>query len=88
MLRVAIQNKKQELIQKRREDKLLHKPKKEKKEKKPKVKKWKEKDKKTLLDRVKEKYLIIKKIRMNMLKIDPMIAERKRYNKEIKRMQK
>ena len=65
------------------------KPKKEKKEQlKAKTKKWKEKDKKMLLDRVKDKYLTIKKMRMNLVKIDPMIAENKRYEKQVKRYQK
>jgi len=41
-----------------------------------------------LLDRVKEKYLLIKKMRMNMIKIDPMIAERKRFDKELRRIRK
>jgi hypothetical protein len=59
----------------------LSKPKKEKKDKNSKLKKWKEKDKKILLDRVKEKYLTIKKMRMNLIRVDPMIAENKRYEK-------
>ena len=66
--------------------KLLNKPKKEKKGKKEKQKKWKEKDKKTLLERVKDKYLAIKKLRFNLIKVNPMIAETKRYEKELKRM--
>ena len=68
--------------------KLLNKPKKEKKGKKEKQKKWKEKDKKTLLERVKDKYLAIKKLRFNLIKVNPMIAETKRYEKELKRIQK
>lgn len=59
----------------------MSKPKKEKKDKNSKLKKWKEKDKKILLDRVKEKYLTIKKMRMNLIRVDPMIAENKRYEK-------
>jgi len=68
--------------------KLLNKPKKERKNKKDKQKKWKEKDKKMLLERVKDKYLAIKKLRFNLIKINPMIAETKRYEKELKRIQK
>ena len=68
--------------------KLLNKPKKEKKGKKEKQKKWKEKDKKILLERVKDKYLAIKKLRFNLIKVNPMIAETKRYEKELKRIQK
>lgn len=63
-------------------------PKKEKKSKKEKQKKWKEKDKKILLERVKDKYLLIKKLRFNLIKVNPMIAETKRYEKELKRIQK
>jgi hypothetical protein len=51
-----------------------------------KSKKWKEKDKKILLDRVKNIYLNIKKIRMNIIKVDPMIDERKRHEKHKKRI--
>ena len=56
-------------------------PKKDKKSKKEKQKKWKEKDKKILLERV-------KKLRFNLIKVNPMIAETKRYEKELKRIQK
>lgn len=63
-------------------------PKKDKKSKKEKQKKWKEKDKKILLERVKDKYLLIKKLRFNLIKVNPMIAETKRYEKELKRIQK
>lgn len=66
----------------------MNKPKKEKKGKKEKQKKWKEKDKKILLERVKDKYLAIKKLRFNLIKVNPMIAETKRYEKELKRIQK
>jgi len=41
-----------------------------------------------LLERVKDKYLAIKKLRFNLIKINPMIAETKRYEKELKRIQK
>jgi hypothetical protein len=44
-----------------------------------KVKKWREIDKKTLVNRIKEKYLTIMKMRLNLVKVDPMIAETKRY---------
>lgn len=63
------------------------KPKRERKEKQAK-KKWRERDKKTLYDNVKEKYQQIMKLRMNLIKVDPMIAETKRYQKELKRIQK
>ena len=57
-------------------------PRKEKKEDDiKKKKKWKEKDKRQLLERVKEKYLQVKKMRFNMQKIDPMVQENKRYLK-------
>ena len=51
-------------------------------------KKWREKDKKILAERVKEKYLMIRKMRLNLIKVDPMIAENKKYQKELKRVQK
>ena len=51
-------------------------------------KKWREKDKKILTERVKEKYLMIRKMRLNLIKVDPMIAENKKYQKELKRVQK
>lgn len=53
-----------------------------------KSKKWKEKDKKILMERVKEKYLLIKKMRVNMIRVDPMITETKRHEKELKRIKK
>ena len=53
-----------------------------------KAKKWKEKDKRTLLERVKEKYLNIRKMRFNLLKVNPMIAEERRFQKELKRIAK
>lgn len=34
-------------------------------------KKWKEKDKKTLLERVRERYILLRKLRINIVKIDP-----------------
>jgi hypothetical protein len=37
---------------------------------------------------VKDKYLAIKKLRFNLIKVNPMIAETKRYEKELKRIQK
>jgi hypothetical protein len=33
-------------------------------------------------------YLKIKKVRLNIIRVDPMIAEHKRYDKVKKRMQK
>lgn len=41
-----------------------------------------------LMDRVKDKYLTIKKMRMNLIRMDPMIAENKRYEKQVKKFQK
>ena len=54
----------------------------------PKAKKWKERDKRQLLERVKEKYLAIRKMRFNMIKIDPMLNEERRYQRELKRLAK
>ena len=84
---MAIQNKKLELLQLKKKSKLSQKPKKEKQDQK-KVKKWLEKHKKQLFDGVKEKYLQITKLRLNLIRVDPMIDETKRYHKEIKRIQK
>jgi hypothetical protein len=39
---------------------------------KPKVLKWREKDRKILLERVKERYIQILKLRLNIVYIDPM----------------
>lgn len=36
------------------------------------VKKWREKDKKLLFERVKEKYLMFRKMRINIVRVDPM----------------
>ena len=68
-------------MQQRRENKLLSRPKKDKNDKNSKLKKWTEKNKKTLMERVKDKYLTIKKMRMNLTRVDPMISEKKRYEK-------
>jgi hypothetical protein len=57
----------------------MNKPKKEKRIKPTKVKKWTKNDIKTLMNRVKEKYLDIMRMRINLVRIDPMIAETKRY---------
>jgi len=83
LLRVALQNKKAEIMQLRREKK----PKRVS-PKASKNKKWKEKDKRILFERVKSFYLNIKKIRLNIIRVDPMIEERKRYDKMKKRIQK
>lgn len=61
------------------------KPKRER-SKNSKNKKWKEKDKRILLERVKSIYLSIKKIRLNIIKVDPMIEERKKHEKLKKRI--
>jgi len=37
---------------------------------------------------VKEKYLTIMRMRLNLVNYNPMIAENKRYKREIKKMQK
>lgn len=71
----------------KKKSKMSQKPKKEKQDQK-KVKKWLEKHKKQLFDGVKEKYLQIMKLRLNLIRVDPMIEENKRYQKEIKRIQK
>ena len=75
-------------MQQRRENKLLSRPKKDKNDKNSKLKKWTEKNKKTLMERVKDKYLTIKKMRMNLTRVDPMISEKKRYEKQIKKYEK
>jgi len=36
------------------------------------LKKWREKDKKMLFERVKEKYLLFRKMRINIIRVDPM----------------
>lgn len=41
------------------------------------VKKWREKDKKMLFERVKEKYLMFRKMRINIIRVDPMRKFRK-----------
>jgi thymidylate kinase len=38
---------------------------------KEKQKKWREKDKKQLFERVKEKYLMYRKMRVNIVRVDP-----------------
>jgi hypothetical protein len=41
-------------------------------------KKWKEKDKKTLLDRVRDRFFQLKKLRINVIKIDPSKKRKRR----------
>lgn len=41
------------------------------------IKKWREKDKKMLFERVKEKYLMFRKMRINIIRVDPMRKFRK-----------
>jgi hypothetical protein len=48
----------------------------EKKERE-KLKKWREKDKKILFERVKEKYLLFRKMRINIIRVDPLKKLRK-----------
>jgi hypothetical protein len=88
MLRQALQNKKAELVQLKKDSKLLNKPRRDKRMKMVKAKKWTKNDIKTLMARVKEKYLAIIKMRINLVRMDPMIAEKKRYNREVRRLQK
>lgn len=85
MLRQHLHNKKQELNLLKKESK-INKPRKEKRLKMMKAKKWSKNDIKALMNRVKEKYITIMKMRINMTKVDPMIAEKKRFQKEIKRI--
>ena len=42
-------------------------------------KKWKEKDKKILLDRVKEKFLLLRRLKINVVKIDPNKKKNRKY---------
>lgn len=51
----------------------MNKPKKEKRIRSNKVKKWTKNDVKALMNRVKEKYLDIMKMRINLVRVDPMI---------------
>jgi len=88
MLRLALHNKKIELVQLKKEFKLQAKPKKDKKDKPLKPKKWREVDKRVLTNRVKDKFLTIMKMRLNLISVDPMIAEHKRYQREVKRISK
>ena len=46
----------------------------------PKAKKWREKDKKQLFERVKEKYLQFKKMRINIIRIDPFKKQKKKVS--------
>lgn len=67
----------------------MNRPLKEKRfNKSSKNKKWTKNDIKILMSRVKEKYLDIMKMRINLVRIDPMIHEKKRYHKEMRRMLK
>ncbi len=43
---------------------------------------WKERDKKMLFERVRDRYLEIRKLRFNILRIDPMKFVKKRAAKE------
>lgn len=89
MVRQALQFRKSELVLIKKSQQKQGRPRKERREDElKKKKKWKEKDKRILLERVKEKYLQIKKMRFNIQKIDPMVNEQKRYQKELKRVQK
>jgi len=51
-----------------------------------KPKKWTKIDVKMLMTRVKDKYLDIMKMRINIMRVDPMIAETKRYHKAMRRI--
>ena len=39
---------------------------------------WKDKDRKILFERVRDKYLLLFKLRVNILKVDPMIKIKKK----------
>ncbi len=54
----------------------------------PKQKKWREKDKRMLFERVKEKYLQLRKMRVNIIRVDPYkkykkCSQRKRSKKKL-----
>ena len=84
MIKQAVQKKKADLTLLKKELK-HHKP---KKVLIVKEKKWREKDKSHLLNKVRDKYISIMKMRINLELFDPMIAENKRYKREVKRLQK
>lgn len=79
LLRQALLNKKQELIQLKKDSRSVIKPRNEMQINLFKQKKWTKIDVKMLMARVKEKYLEIMKMRINLVRVDPMIAENKRY---------
>lgn len=86
MLRQALNNKKHDLIQMKKDFKMQSRPGKEKKV--VKQRKWTKNEIKVLMGRVKEKYLDIMRMRINCVRVDPMIAETKRYYKEVRRLRK
>jgi hypothetical protein len=84
IIRQALLQRKAELMSEKKAQKLGR----PKKIQPVKAKKWKERDKRLLLERVKEKYLDIRKMRFNLIKIDPMLNEERRYQRELKRLAK
>lgn len=56
-------------------------------------KKWREKDKKCLFERIKDKYLLLRRLRVNIIKVDPLKKYvkksqlRKRSKKKVKKQQ-
>lgn len=52
---------------------------------KPFVKKWREKDKKMLYERVKERYLQMMRMRMNIILVDPMRKIKLKHERLTKR---
>lgn len=79
LIRDAIQARKMELLQQKKVAKSAGRPKKIVDPNLVKKKKWRDKDKRMLLEQVKEKYLAIRKMRFNILRVDPMVNEQKRF---------
>jgi Zn-dependent M16 (insulinase) family peptidase len=47
-----------------------------------KAKKWREKDKKTLFEKIKEKYLLFRRMRITLIKVDPSKKPKKSTNRK------
>ena len=72
----------------KKEEKKRDKVRKSQKEVKEKVKKWREKDKKGLFERVKEKYLQFRKMRINVVRVTPAVKKpRSQQRKRSKKRQ-
>ena len=54
----------------------------------PTVYKWRDKDKKILFERVRERFLQLMKLRVNVLRVDPMIKIKKRQEIMAKKNEK